>query len=296
MARLSNEGGAISGREPEPVLRVSRAWLDQVISERLGLGQQLVHEILNSEPSLMDELEGSFYTWEEVNSQLLASRFSTSKVADDYSYSSLYQARPDDPTEWSDWLRARLQERMQKLESLRQRLFLYEPMDEVAEVRPPAIGEEAEVRSPAMGGEVFVVHGHDGYLKLQIANFLERITGKRPVILHEQADSGLTVIEKFENHASKAGFAVVLLTADDVGRTKEASALNVRARQNVVFELGFFFGKLGRRRVVALYEEGVELPSDISGVLYKSLAGNWHTELGRELRAAGIKVDLSKLL
>jgi predicted nucleotide-binding protein len=148
----------------------------------------------------------------------------------------------------------------------------------------------------SQGTKVFVVHGHDGEIKLEVAELLQRITGKRPVILHEQADSGRTIIEKFEDHASEAGFAVVLLTADDVGKAKGAATLNTRARQNVVLELGFFFGKLGRSRVVALYEEGVELPSDIKGVLYKSLAGNWHTELARELRAAGIEIDLSKLV
>jgi predicted nucleotide-binding protein len=114
--------------------------------------------------------------------------------------------------------------------------------------------------------------------------------------LHEQPDSGRTIIEKFEDHASEAGFAVVLLTADDVGRARDETTLNPRARQNVVLELGFFIGRLGRGRVVALHEAGVELPSDLSGVLYKPLAGNWHTALAGELRAAKIEVDLGKLV
>jgi predicted nucleotide-binding protein len=130
--------------------------------------------------------------------------------------------------------------------------------------------------------------------KLQVAEFLERITGERPVILHEQADLSRTTIEKFEAHAAEAGFAVVLLTADDVGGAK-GEELGSRARQNVVLELGFFFGSLGRSRVVVLYEEGMELPSDIAGLLYKPLTGNWQVELSRELRAAGIEVDLDKV-
>ncbi len=148
----------------------------------------------------------------------------------------------------------------------------------------------------AVGSKIFVVHGHDSAVKLQVAEFLERITGERPIILHEKAASGSrTVIEKFEDYASEAGFAVVLLTADDVGSAKGAAKLNDRARQNVVLELGFFFGKLGRSRVVALYEDGVELPSDISGVLYIPLIGNWHTDLAKEVRAAGIAIDPGKL-
>lgn len=150
--------------------------------------------------------------------------------------------------------------------------------------------------SPLVGNKVFIVHGHDGETKLQVTEFIQQITGERPVILHEQADSGRTVIEKFEAHASEAGFVAVLLTADDVGGVKGSTNLQPRARQNVVFEFGYFIAKLGRGRVVALYESGVELPSDVSGMLYTSLAGNWHTKLAKELKAAGIEVDLSKAL
>jgi predicted nucleotide-binding protein len=104
------------------------------------------------------------------------------------------------------------------------------------------------------------------------------------VIPHEQADSGRTIIEKFEEHASDAGFAIVLPTADDLGKAKDATRLNPRARQNVVLEFGYFMAKLGRGRVVALHEAGVELPSDATGVLYKSLAGtgtqSWHANSG----------------
>ena len=146
-----------------------------------------------------------------------------------------------------------------------------------------------------LGDTVFIVHGHDGDIKLQVAEFVEKVTGKRPVILHEQADAGQTIIEKFEKHASEAGFAIILLTADDEGRKKSAASLNPRARQNVVLEFGYFMAKLGRGRVVALHEAHVELPSDVSGVLYKSLAGNWHTGLAQELKAAGIDIDFSKL-
>ena len=69
-----------------------------------------------------------------------------------------------------------------------------------------------------------------------------------------------------------------------------------RARQNVVFELGFFIGALGRSRVAVLYEDGVELPSDMNGILYTILdaQGAWRIGLGRELRAAGFAVDLNR--
>ena len=146
------------------------------------------------------------------------------------------------------------------------------------------------------GTKVFLVHGQDGDTKQQVATFLEGILGERPVILHEQPNRGRTLIEKFEDHAAEVGFAVVLLTSDDVGAAKEERTHNPRARQNVVFEHGFFVAKLGRGRVVAIHEEGVELPSDLDGVLYQPLDGDWQMGLARELEGAGFSVDLSAAL
>jgi len=107
---------------------------------------------------------------------------------------------------------------------------------------------------------------------------------------------GLTIIEKFEKHASIHAFAVVVATADDVGGVR-SEELNPRARQNVIFEAGFFVGTLGRDQVVILHAEGVELPSDLSGIIYipLDLANAWRTKLGKEMRAAGINVDLNQL-
>ncbi len=113
------------------------------------------------------------------------------------------------------------------------------------------------------------------------------------MILHEQANEGRTIIEKFEDHAAEAGYAVVLLTADDVGRAAAEADEHPRARQNVDFELGFFFGALGRRRVAMLYEEAVERPSDTDGIVRIALddAGAWKLTLARELDAVGIPVN-----
>jgi predicted nucleotide-binding protein len=89
------------------------------------------------------------------------------------------------------------------------------------------------------------------------------------------------------------------MTADDVARLADQpdAALQPRARQNVVFEFGFFAGRLGRGRVAVLYEHGVELPSDVAGVAFIMLdtGGRWEIELLRDLRAAGFKHDLNKL-
>jgi hypothetical protein len=141
-------------------------------------------------------------------------------------------------------------------------------------------------------GKVFIVHGHAEEPKKAVATFL-RALQLEVVILHEKANEGQTIIEKFEKH-SDVGFAVVLLTPDDVG----ASALQPeqtqrRARQNVILELGYFLAKLGRNRVCCLYVEGVELPSDYHGVLYVpyDADGDWRWKLVKELTAAGIEFD-----
>ncbi|MHB1544999.1 MAG: TIR domain-containing protein [Gammaproteobacteria bacterium] len=113
--------------------------------------------------------------------------------------------------------------------------------------------------------KVFLVHGHDIAAKELVARFLERV-GLEPIILHEQANQGRTVIEKFESYAD-VPFAVVLLTGDDVGSKAGAKAvLAPRARQNVILELGYFTGKLDRSRVSALFVSGLDVPSDLHGV------------------------------
>ena len=142
---------------------------------------------------------------------------------------------------------------------------------------------------------VFVIHGRDEAPRETVARFLEKL-GLEPVILHEQANRGRTIIEKFEDHADVA-FAVVLLTPDDRGELRDGKPdLKPRARQNVILELGFFLGKLGRSRVCPLVKGDVETPSDYDGVVYTKLddAGGWKMKLVRELKAAGFDVDANR--
>ena len=149
-----------------------------------------------------------------------------------------------------------------------------------------------------ISNKIFVVHGRNEEVKHQAARTLEKL-GLEPVILHEQPNRGRTIIEKFEDAAESAGFAVVLLTGDDEGGLRRGkSDPKPRARQNVIFELGYLSAKLGRRRVCALVEGGVETPSDYDGVVYIPLDdhGAWRLSLAKELRAAGYAVDANKLM
>ncbi len=146
-------------------------------------------------------------------------------------------------------------------------------------------------------GPIFVVHGHNHASLHLTVRVLERSTGREVIVLHEKANAGRTILEKFEDHAASAAFAVVLLTADDEGAVVGSASPQKRARQNVIFELGFFLGQLGRERVAVLVDEGVEKPSDISGLVYIALdsAGAWKSALGRELEAASITVNYARM-
>ena len=139
--------------------------------------------------------------------------------------------------------------------------------------------------------QVFIVHGHDGEAKESVARFIEKI-GLNPIILHEQPNMGRTIIEKVESF-NEVGFAVVLLTPDDEGKAKGVDQLEPRARQNVLFELGYFIGCLGRDRVCALLRDDVSIPSDFDGVVWVKMdSGNgWKQVLGKELEAAGYVID-----
>lgn len=144
--------------------------------------------------------------------------------------------------------------------------------------------------------KVFIVHGHDNELKETLARFLEKI-GLEPIILHEQVNRGLIIIEKFEAN-SDVQFAIVLMTPDDVGNTKDnLDKLNPRARQNVILELGYFMGKLGRDRVCAIIKGNVERPSDYYGVVYIAVdnSDGWKLLLAKELKQAKLSFDGDKI-
>jgi len=153
-------------------------------------------------------------------------------------------------------------------------------------------------REKPISRKVFIVHGHDAGTRNTVARFLQQMEFE-PIILHEQPNQGKTIIEKFEAH-SDVGFAVVLLTPDDEGRKKGAeppTILQLRARQNVILELGYFIGCLGRDKVCALKVGDLVMPSDILGVLWVTFdSGQWKQDLAKELQAAGFTIDWNRVM
>lgn len=180
------------------------------------------------------------------------------------------------------------------------RLVLTAMKDEIEIFRGGEAPENSSSVKVGISTRVFVVHGHDEAMKQSAARVLEKL-GLEPVILHEQPNRGRTIIEKF-THVSNVGFAIILLSPDDLGNeaNKQPVFPKLRARQNVILEMGFFLGKLGRDKVFVLYPEtqDFELPSDYAGVLYTKYdaAGRWQLDLVQELKAAGYDVDANKLL
>ena len=154
--------------------------------------------------------------------------------------------------------------------------------------------------SATLSNRIFVVHGHDHVLKTEVESFLHSI-GLEPIVLHKKPDEGQTIIEKFEKHGD-VGFAFILLTPDELAYTVDQEKLEdkkrnkeLRARPNVIFEFGYFVGKLGRNRVCCLYKGNVSLPSDLGGLLYKQITTTVESEgfsLIKELKAAGYKIQI----
>lgn len=154
--------------------------------------------------------------------------------------------------------------------------------------------------SAELSNKVFIVHGHDSALKTDVERFVHQI-GLEPVVLHRQVDQGQTIIEKFEQH-SDVGYALILLTPDEVAYTidqtklpEEKRVTELRARPNVIFEFGYFVGKLGRNRVCCIHKENVVVPSDLSGLIYKKVDDSIEPQafsIIRELKAAGYKIHL----
>jgi len=184
--------------------------------------------------------------------------------------------------------------------------------------RPPQkeeISEEQEKPKRPLSKHIFIVHGRDDKPKLELARMLEKL-GFDVIILSEQPDKGRTIIEKLEQETIDVGYTFVILTPDDIGfedlvqelgkqyplvsefvksRPIVSSLLKPRARQNVILELGYFVGKIGRNRVCCLYKGDVELPSDIHGVLFKKFEKSveeCYKGILDELKAAGYEIKI----
>ena len=257
-----------------------------------------LRKVLSEIPELkgMQPHSPAFEKWRRNAEVAVAKAFGSESehVADfksiSYSLIAVWNGTPDSEFQ-AHYVRG-LESAASVLESMLEEIEEYWEEDE----QSPRVSDSG-VKPPKSTNKIFVIHGHDESARETVARFLEKV-GLEPVILHEQPNKGRTIIEKFEKHAD-VGFAVVLLTPDDVGAVRDgAGDLSPRARQNVVFEFGYFIGRLGREGVCALAKGDIEKPSDSDGILYVPLDDNdgWKMGLLRELDAAGFVVDANRAL
>jgi len=275
---------------PPPPLRLneSREAAREKLTGRIAKGRELLKRQVNSQEEAT-AFNKDYQKWHDYNETLLGALFTTNSLLTNYRWSVPSRVIDHDETAFEQFqaLRDALDSRCTFLESILEQLEIIPAPDAPAVDRIPSA-------PPTKLRRVFLVHGHDPAARESVARFIEQL-GLEVIVLHEQPSGGRTIIEKLE-HQADVGFTLILLTPDDVGRAASDKDLQPRARQNVILELGFFVGCLGRNRVCALHKGPLELPSDILGVVFIELdpAGGWRLQVARELKLAGLPVDLNR--
>ena len=273
-----------------PSLVENRKSAYQKIQAQIDKGYQLRDQHIGSENEL-EKTVAECRKWSSYNKTLLSKLFTNSSIAD--SYRDFHYQRPVGAAR-NPLLNPSLREQMDRY---RERMTIsvnrLEEIHNELELIPEQHSAASSERVDVIGNQVFMVHGRDLYAAESIARAVEKL-GLEAIILHEKPDEGRTIIEKLEALAKNASFAIVLFTPDDVGNLdKTDSKPNPRARQNVIFELGYFIGKLGRERVHSIYKGEVESPSDIDGILYIRMdePGAWKQKLAQEMESAGLPIN-----
>lgn len=280
-------------------LRVPRDQVKAVLDERIVAGEELLAKAELVEPTGHGDWISVFSDWREHTIAELRAVYNGDDIPGEFD-AATHTAAYSEPRTAFPPTKMRLETGNWQLQQFVKRLPLaLEP--EPLKPGPRKVEETPGTHSDsAASANIFIIHGREaGGFRESVARFIEHV-GLRPVILAEQANEGRTLIEKFEAKALDVGYAIALLTPEDlasVGGSEPPPRPN-RARQNVILELGYFMARLGRARVVALLQEGVEVPSDILGVVYIPLdhGGAWKTLVARELQAAGYDIEVRGLL
>ena len=276
-------------------LAVSRDNAKQRLQDRINQGMELKQRQVGTREAL-DEFSNSYDKWNRFNSELLRRIFTTDEAAKEYDYWGVGIISLREPAlgERIADVYKDIDKKTHRLDSIVERLELIPLSSQLAPTEPVRLSSILPKTK-----KVFVVHGHDEIAKTGLEVFLHEI-GLEPIVLHRQADVGLTVIEKFEKH-SDVGYAFILLTPDEVAylASDETKAdaerkKELRARPNVIFEFGYFIGKLGRSKVCCLYTGAVSLPSDVNGMIYKRYDKSIEEvaySVIKDLKASGYEVD-----
>lgn len=272
-------------------LKIPKEEAEQKLKERIEKGK----EFIDNSSLNYDDLEKYFNKWDDYNNELLQRIFTTDEYQRNYMWSGdnviVYNSFYGEPTyhEKIAKLKKEIIDRNHYLETLIEKLELIPMINTISQSKTSLINNDSK--------KVFIVHGRDEVSKANLEILLTEM-GLEPIVLHRQADEGQTVIEKFEKHGSDVSYAFILLTPDEIAYLSNEDSLpdnerkkEKRARPNVIFEFGYFVGKLGRNRVCCLYTGDVEIPSDLKGLVYKQYHKDvkevaW--DIQKDLKAVGI--------
>lgn len=260
--------------------------IKKVIVEKLAQAKQLLETPIHTEEDLK-KVRKAHTTWEDYLKEYLKRAFSDDTLSEQFVNSSFGMSFSMNPS--LDSIVVEFQE------SFESEITYLESLIERIDLIPTRDGSHQSSSNTLLNDNIFIVHGQKHEIKTEVARFIERIKLKA-IILDEQANEGKTIIEKFEHYSSTCRTAIVILTADDKVVADDDSKIIYRARQNVIFELGYFLSSLKREGVIALYEDNVEVPSDFYGVLYVSLKDDWKFKVARELKKRGLNIDLNALV
>ena len=309
-----------------PRLLVSREEANKKLQARIDKGPKICSKPIGTQNELR-QARDQFGNWSKYNRTLLTKLFSDTSVADYYYSLSTQAFMTVLPVSFSRELemhRRNVGKHISRLDGICEQLELYGEPSTISQ-RSFSNTEVSEFPAVRLGNEVFIVHGRDDGAKDAVALFI-RDLGFKEIILDKKPNSGLraclkslnaslreailgknalrpnnrlTIIEKFEKHASNTDFAIALLTPDDVGALREGAdnELKSRARQNAILELGYFMGKLGRKKVCLIIKGKLENPSDLDGVLHVPMGNSddWRMKVAKEMKQAGLPVDMNKL-
>jgi predicted nucleotide-binding protein len=287
------------------------------INEMIAEGNDILYKIKNRNIEFYDK-KAMIIGWVEKNSVLLTKLFYDDDVANDFRKDTnpgyIYSTNPG---KGESQFPSLVQEGIVNLRTLDSLLEFCEdaklneskPQSKLTPIPLVAVFESGKTKekvgekstplkappSKSKGKKVFIVHGHDSGMTDTVARFVEKL-GLETIILREKPNEGNTLIEKLEAH-SDVDFTVVLLSPDDEGREKGSTELSPRSRQNVVFELGYFVGKIDRKNVCAILKGDVEITSDITGVVYVPMDEHegWKRLLAREIKKAGLHINSDAL-
>ncbi len=143
--------------------------------------------------------------------------------------------------------------------------------------------------------KIFIVHGRNLNMRDKVTSLIGRLKLDY-VILESEHNGGTTIIEKFLKYSNECEYAIILFSADDIGKLIDSNEdEKFRPRQNVILELGYFLGTVGRKNIIILHEIGkqIEKPSDFDGIVYEPFDdyGAWKNKLIKEMKKAKIYID-----